>query len=548
MHDELPQDTEYNILHGTATRWLYNESLQHKLRYTPFDVDALTDIACTRVGATRCVSCSKFAEGAFNKVYLLEFDNGSKAVLRIPTPLIGNVELVTASEVATTCYLWERYEGTSISQLLPPKVLAWDSSYENPVGTPFILFEFIPGVRLLDRWDQSDLKGDNVKPMISGLASHETMLLQEPFSQIGSIFFAEDVSEELRARPLYRPGEEPADNILAKRLARKYRIGPLVDRDWWRGEYGKVDAHRGPWTDMETMIKSAAELQLSAMDTVVDFSLSMVKSDPSDAGLLRRMLKMTIELAAIVPLDDINPKLTEPVLKHPDISPRNLIVSPEGPANIQSIIDWQRATVVPFIMGVDLPSAISYDQSMISIPNDGSPPPWPEDFGTLSHEEQEIVRFHHRLASYHQAYLKVIDEVHPLRRFVWDNSALLAIASLPHVINRCIADGPHLLRDLLIFVQENWDTAGLGSYVACPIAFSEHEIAQHHDEENVRREYNGNVERLRKDVGCRDDGAVNEEDFDSSMEELKRHREEWDEDQMKGPFPMHEGAPVFPLT
>ncbi|KAG2022336.1 hypothetical protein CC2G_000096 [Coprinopsis cinerea AmutBmut pab1-1] len=41
-------------------------------------------------------------------------------------------------------YLWERWNGSK-ALALPPKVLAWDSSFNNDVGTP-------PGHRLCSRW------------------------------------------------------------------------------------------------------------------------------------------------------------------------------------------------------------------------------------------------------------------------------------------------------------------------------------------------------------------------------------------------------------
>ncbi|KAI8978162.1 hypothetical protein BD414DRAFT_494756 [Trametes punicea] len=45
---------------------------------------------------------------AFNRVFLLTFNNGAEAAVRIPFPIVGNVGRSVASEVATMCYVRER--------------------------------------------------------------------------------------------------------------------------------------------------------------------------------------------------------------------------------------------------------------------------------------------------------------------------------------------------------------------------------------------------------------------------------------------------------
>ncbi len=53
------------------------------------------------------------------------------------------------------------------------------------------------------------------------------------------MFFKEDVSPELQSRPLYleeKDNEEPA--------AEKYRIGPVVEKQYWFNE--PVEGDRGP--------------------------------------------------------------------------------------------------------------------------------------------------------------------------------------------------------------------------------------------------------------------------------------------------------------
>ena len=82
-------------------------------------------MACTAVGAKRCVAFKKVGEGvsvlflprcciimspfirSYNKVFALDFDNGVEAIACLPTALAGAPFLTTASEVATMEFVRE---------------------------------------------------------------------------------------------------------------------------------------------------------------------------------------------------------------------------------------------------------------------------------------------------------------------------------------------------------------------------------------------------------------------------------------------------------
>ncbi|KAI0074748.1 hypothetical protein K474DRAFT_1647570 [Panus rudis PR-1116 ss-1] len=530
-----------NQLFFSNFRWLCNEELQRKLRSTPFDVDALEGIACHAVGAQRCISWSVLGEGGFNKVFLLNFDNDATAVVRLPSLATGNVELATASEVATMCYVRESLEYERLDkQPLPPRVLAWNASHQNPAGTPYIILEYVSGVPLDARWYRVDFEGESAGAPMVNVAILEYCLLHDPLSQNGALFFALDVVDKLPNCPLYRV---PPTDDFRKRLSEKYRIGPTVDREWWRGDYARVEANRGPWPDMQTMIKSAAEFQLRAIDTVVDFSSPLVVSKSSDIPLLRRMLETCIRIAPHVVPDDL--LLTVPVLNHPDRSLANLIVEPEGLAWVRGIIDWQGTTVSPFFMQCGMPSAFRYDGELIKIPEDGSLPPWPEHFDELSPEEQDFVRVQHRLACRHRGYMGSIANQDPARLFALTEPSLEAVANLPLLITRCAADGPRELRDTLIRIQLYWDRY---SDSPCPIGFSQEEIAAHVAEENDFKVWNAARYRVLREIQCRIDGAVHADRFEEAKEIMERCRKEWDESEMKGPFPLYEGAHSYTIT
>lgn len=64
---------------------------------------------------------------------------------------------------------------------------------------------------------------------------------------------------------------------------------------------------------MAAMIKAAAEFQLRAMDTIVDFSSSRVASKASDTPLLRRLLNTCIRIALLIVPSDPGIKAPRPL-------------------------------------------------------------------------------------------------------------------------------------------------------------------------------------------------------------------------------------------
>lgn len=294
---------------------------------------------------------------------------------------------------------------------------------------------------------------------------------------------------------------------------------------------------------MQTMIKSAAAFQLRAMDTVVDFSSSHVKSKPTDIPLLRRLLNTCIRIAPLIIPPD--PAITAPVLNHPDLALNNLIVPPEGLAYVHHVIDWQGAAISPYCMQCGVPTAVAYTEGVVPIPADGSMPPWPANFDAMSPEEQEYIRVQHRYACRHRMYVLKSPSRDPLRGDVWALPQCTALEFLVPYITRCVADGPLDLRGLLVGLQERWSSIADSP---CPIEFTQEEITAHYEEADAQAEFERNVNRLYDEVGCLNDGSVRPEQYESAMEKMGRCRRDWDETAMKGPFPFYEGAHSYYLV
>ncbi|KAH7334286.1 hypothetical protein B0J17DRAFT_102003 [Rhizoctonia solani] len=174
----------------TSGRWLYNEDKQLALRYVRFNVKALQEIAAATVGASYCTAMIKTHEGSYNKIFRLTFDNKQELIAKIPTKLIPPF-YTTASEVATMDY------ARNVLKIPVPEVLAYSShAHSTPVSTEFILMRPSPGTELRKRWDL--MKEADAERVIDQVLHAESQFAKHHFSQIGSIYYLEDVEPALR--------------------------------------------------------------------------------------------------------------------------------------------------------------------------------------------------------------------------------------------------------------------------------------------------------------------------------------------------------------
>lgn len=177
------------------------------------------------------VTCST---GSYNKVFALGFDNGSEAIAHIPCPLAGPLFLTTASEVATLEFMQD------VLGICAPCVFAWSADAStNPVSAKYIIMEKILGVESNHHWTHL-VKGPEVFPLLDGVFDIEHRFECASFSQIGSLYFRDDVSVDLWSCPLFCSGTFPDDDPeLFRKLDTakdKYCIGPIADLQWWWAE------------------------------------------------------------------------------------------------------------------------------------------------------------------------------------------------------------------------------------------------------------------------------------------------------------------------
>ncbi|PTU22758.1 hypothetical protein P175DRAFT_0555424 [Aspergillus ochraceoroseus IBT 24754] len=72
-----PHEPSNDLFGYTSGRWLYNEQIQLRKRYTEFNIQAL-ECSASRLLGTRCIQITKLPEGLYNKVHSASYSAVSR--------------------------------------------------------------------------------------------------------------------------------------------------------------------------------------------------------------------------------------------------------------------------------------------------------------------------------------------------------------------------------------------------------------------------------------------------------------------------------------
>ncbi|KAI6901118.1 hypothetical protein KC334_g8287, partial [Hortaea werneckii] len=305
-------------------KWLHRNEERQTARKLHFNFEALLEVAVKRSeGAREVVSCEK-REGGFNRIFVIEFDNGAKVAAKVPMPYAGPTALMTMSEVATLKYVRHK------THVPVPQVLAWSSKPESDsVGIEYIMMEHVSGVALKDIWGQmTELQHILIIESVGKLVKELCAL---DFGALGSLYL------NTADKPL---GTLPVDE--------EYCVGPHCGRHLW----GYHDDHttkaavptglQGPWQDFS---KFFADLTQIGELTVAERELPQ-KLPEDHLRLLETSLK-TLEVVK----NSMGPQDARcPLLFHPDLHARNIFVDSNDPTQVLSVIDWQCTGIEPAVV------------------------------------------------------------------------------------------------------------------------------------------------------------------------------------------------------
>ncbi|KAI9676815.1 MAG: hypothetical protein M1817_006654 [Caeruleum heppii] len=357
----------------------FDEESRRAERRRIFNIDGLKSVIAEAIGRpiTDLRSLTKLAEGGFNRVLQATFSDGHQVLAKLPYPRLAPAHHAVASEAATLNLLHQR-------NLPVPKVFGYSTTPMNPAGTEYILLEKVQGRSLGECWFDLDNRA-RIK-VIRQLVSLEQRLFAIDFAASGSLYFQRDLSPSRDSVPL--EGRASDLNGLV--------IGPTAQYEWSFGERAARSRGRGPWHTFRDCFEAVA---IRERQWCEEYGTPRLRSErylrELDQLELRQPAthaRLLSEYLALAPFLDYAPNhpLARPVLRHPDFSPNNIMVSDTH--EITGIIDWQHAVVLPLGLVAGIPKHFQNWGDTVSEEMRQPETKLPADFDQLSSEEQDQTR------------------------------------------------------------------------------------------------------------------------------------------------------------
>ncbi|KAK3299001.1 phosphotransferase enzyme family-domain-containing protein [Chaetomium fimeti] len=266
------------------------------------------------------------AEGAFNKVYLVDTPRGT-SLLRVSLPV--DPKHKTLGEVTTL--RWIR----RMTHAPVPKIIAFDDSQDNEIGFEWILMELMPGVSAYKRWRKMSMAQKTW--LVEQVADFQSQLFRRSledakFQSIGTLSPGNPESEH------HTPSSDP-------------KPGRIVSHMFFMGDSFDYDIARGPFRSSHDWLNA----YLSIVDEEQARVFADEEADEDDREVAEYYQRVATKLTKLLP--KIFPPLQNPaeqtVLWHDDLSLPNILVDDDG--KVTALIDWECVSCKPLWMTAELP-------------------------------------------------------------------------------------------------------------------------------------------------------------------------------------------------
>jgi len=142
----------------------------------------------------------------YNLVYIVQFDDGIKYVVRVPAIGRGDRLTETAKSSLRSQALTMRFIRRETMAPLPD-IYAFDTTTENEIGAPYMVMSFIPGDTVASKWfddtGPTPLEQRRLRTLDT-LAKAMSQLQKFRFDKIGSLQFTDNMTcNEIKIGPCY---------------------------------------------------------------------------------------------------------------------------------------------------------------------------------------------------------------------------------------------------------------------------------------------------------------------------------------------------------
>lgn len=221
-------------------------------------------------------------------------------------------------------------------------------------------------------------------------------------------------------------------------------------------------------------------------------------------------------------------ELNRPTIRHPDLSPNNLLISASG--EITGLIDWQHSTILPDFLQAKIPKYFQnygdeYSENFVS-------PKLPENFDTLSEKEKEWQKEIYRRRQLHYFYLGFTNH-NNLPHFRAMGTYDLVVRNRLYDTAARPWEGDHIsLKAELVRASTYWPKIATSAMRTSeyPIKYSEAEVKECLEIDSEQKTADAQMQRVRDFIGINIDGWVSNECYDEAREKERLVKEQMVED------------------
>ncbi|KAH7345910.1 hypothetical protein BKA66DRAFT_517139 [Pyrenochaeta sp. MPI-SDFR-AT-0127] len=469
----------------TNGRFLANEAEACNRRYVRFDIDQLCAVAAGAGGGFSPIKAIDKMEGGFSKALIMQKEDGSEVVAKIPFSIAGPPKYTTASEVAVLKFI------STYTQVPVPEVLAWSSDASNPVGAEYIVMEKATGQQLFTTW--STMTIEDQFSLVEQLTQFEAKLASFQFPANGSLYLCESMTD----------GESWVALDRNMDPSQRFCIGPSCERAW--SAQGNILAPpsyvgNGPWPNLSSFGLALVEREIFRVKQQSIASTSGPPRGSIEEQLA--VLNMTKEVMSRIDIVTLINRVSRPVLWHTDLHMGNIYSKPEDPTKICSIIDWQSIVVSPLYLQARFPEFLSVDDDYILGLKEE--PRLPQDYQDMDANDRKLAEL-----KFEDTKMSKFYELSTANQHLRAHHALIMPQFTRELFVRCgevCEEGAIPLRACLIEFANAWSE--LGFLGECPFSFREDDIREHELQFQEYRDFHRVQEIARKLLSTDSEGWI----------------------------------------
>ena len=239
--------------------------------------------------------------------------------------------------------------------------------------------------------------------------------------------------------------------------------------------------------------------------------------DPIDPQEHISLLSKFLRMAPLIVPEEA--ELSAPILRHPDLSVTNILLSP-GSTQILGIIDWQDAAILPLFMLAGYPAFCEHDSSRVQ---SLKKPELPDNFNEMSTTEQEQAKIKFRFEEANVYYTAGTGLGNPqhLRALRLRN---LSMRQYLHAQSGFPWDADLInLKAAVVGMTKAWDDI---SSKPCPVSFTPEEEGKALDDASEWNESAAILSTVRDSLGIDQEGGTDPDNFEHACDMNQKWRME----------------------